>query len=66
MAWILEARDESLPGAPFTERACGETGPGMTRFGGPNARAEAEGARRSLIGLGEGWTFENTRVREEP
>lgn len=58
--YILESRDTSFAGAPWTESACGDTGPGLTRF---TSREEAAEALRGLVAVGDGWTEENTRVR---
>lgn len=59
--YILESRDSSLAGNPWTEAACGDTGPGLTQF---ERRSDAEAALAGLVALGDGWTRENTRIRE--
>ncbi len=60
--YVLEAREGSrYNDGPWTESACGATGPGLTQF---TSRRAADITRRGLVALGEGWTDANTRVRE--
>lgn len=58
--WVVESHGDK--DRQWSEDACGPaTGPGHTQFG---SEEEAEEVRQSLIALGEGWTEENTRVRD--
>lgn len=59
LMYVIESHEDQ--DRRWNEASCGATGPGLTRFA---SRDEAEAARASLIGLGEGWNDANTRVRD--